>query len=168
MTHEEQLVNNITLKISNYVKAEDLIIVKDIIIGEVQQYVASKESTDIVVYNQSNEFMMEQFLATKSLEGRTEKTIDRYKFFIVKLIEFYPNKSFKDMTANDLRYFLSVYKNRGNNSDTTMDGIRRIYCSFLIGLMMRNISRKVQQRNYPESNMILKRNFLIQMARLKV
>ncbi len=130
MTHEEQLVNNITLRISNYVKAENLIIVKDIIVGEVQQYIDSKESTHIIVYDQSNEYMMNQFLATKSLEGRTEKTIDRYKFFIVKLIDFYPNKSFKDMTANDLRYFLSVYKNRGNNSDTTMDGIRRIYCSF--------------------------------------
>ena len=131
MTQEEQLINNIVLKLTDYVNREDLFHVKNIIASEVHEFIESQEdNTDIVVYDRSNEFLMRQFLATKSLEGRTEKTLNRYKFFIIKLMDFYPNKSFEKMTTNDLRYFLSVYKERGNNSDTSMDGIRRIYCSF--------------------------------------
>lgn len=130
MSYEEEFVNNLMLQLQKYVDKKDLNQVRDLIISESHKYDFDIKSTELVLEDETNYYMIEQFLATKSLEGRSAKTIERYKFFILKLLDFYPNKSFKDYTANDLRYFLAVYKKKGNNSDTTMDGIRRIYCSF--------------------------------------
>ena len=127
---EEEFINNAMLKLKDYVERDNLFVVKSLLIDELRKCENGQENTSLMSYNDTNNYMMEQFLATKTLEGRSQKTIERYKFFIEKLLNFFPDKSLKDYTANDLRYFLSTYQTRGKNSATTMDGIRRIYCSF--------------------------------------
>ena len=93
-------------------------------------YDIQPKKTELAVYDGFNERALRQFLATKRIEGRSPKTLERYEFFIRKLMEFYGDLSFREMTTSNLRFFLAMYQQEGGDSNTTMDGIRRIYTAF--------------------------------------
>lgn len=126
---EERLINDLMLELGKYVDNKDLARIKNAVTAICYKYDFTEKKNELVVQDTTNEYLARLFYNTKALEGKTEKTIERYRFFIQKLMDFYPDKNFCEYTVNDLRNFMAMYKKRGN-SDTTMDGIRRIYCSF--------------------------------------
>ena len=66
-------------------------VVKSLLIDELRKCENGQENTSLMSYNDTNNYMMEQFLATKTLEGRSQKTIERYKFFIEKTTIYSPD-----------------------------------------------------------------------------
>lgn len=127
---EGELLNSIITSLTPYITQDDMQSVKNAVIGCLFKYDISTKSTDIVVYDNWNEKILSQFIATKRIEGRSEKTLERYRMFIEKLCEFYPNLTLKEITTSNLRFFLAMYQEKGKSSNTSMDGIRRIYSSF--------------------------------------
>lgn len=128
--HEGELINSIVNGLEHYVDPSDMQEVKNIIIGCCYKYDIQSKCTEVSVYDNFNEKMLRQFIATKRVEGRSNKTLERYELFIKKLIDFYPGLTFKEITTSNLRFFLAMYQEQGKDSNTTMDGIRRIYTSF--------------------------------------
>ena len=79
-----------------------------------------------------NEFEVEllvSFLSAKQIEGCSEKTIDYYGNTIFKMMESV-NLKIESITTDDLRKYLSEYKNQSNASKSTIDNIRRVLSSF--------------------------------------
>lgn len=72
----------------------------------------------------SSEEILEIFLSSKRLEGRSPKTLDLYRFTIEKMLERV-NKNICLMTTADIRDYLSWYQTEHNVSKATVDGIRR-------------------------------------------
>lgn len=69
------------------------------------------------------------FLASKKVEGCSERTLNYYESTIDNmLIEI--NKSVKVIDTNDLREYLTKYQNKNNCSKVTIDNVRRILSSF--------------------------------------
>lgn len=69
------------------------------------------------------------FLASKKVEGCSERTLNYYESTIDNmLIEI--NKSVKIIDTNDLREYLTKYQNKNNCSKVTIDNVRRILSSF--------------------------------------
>lgn len=69
------------------------------------------------------------FLASKKVEGCSERTINYYESTIDNmLIEI--NKSVKIIDTNDLREYLTNYQKKNNCSKVTIDNVRRILSSF--------------------------------------
>lgn len=72
---------------------------------------------------------MNMFLSAKDIEGCSNRTIKYYKDIILKFIKDV-DKPIREITTDDIRLYLSKYKEESNCSSVTMDNIRRIFSSF--------------------------------------
>ena len=79
--------------------------------------------------SKENDILMKNFLASKHVEGCSERTITYYHTTIKKMLDTI-NKKIEFITTDDLRMYLADYKNENNTSKTTVDNIRRVLSSF--------------------------------------
>lgn len=86
--------------------------------------VESEESIDL-----DNFELLEIFLSAKQVEGCSSKTLNYYRSTISKMLDEL-DKCIDDVTTDDLRNYLSEYKESRNLSKTTIDNMRRIFSSF--------------------------------------
>ena len=80
-----------------------------------------------------NSKLIDKFLSAKKIEGCSVKTIEYYRNIILKMTMSI-KKLIKTITTEDLRKYLSDYKEENNSSLTTIDNMRRIFSSFFAWL----------------------------------
>lgn len=71
----------------------------------------------------------ELFIASKKVEGCSERTLNYYQTTIENMLEEI-DKNIKTIDTNDLRGYLTNYQNKNNCSKVTIDNVRRILSSF--------------------------------------
>lgn len=76
-----------------------------------------------------NKNMIDSFISSKQVEGCSERTIRYYKEIIEKFVNSF-DKSIKQITTNEIRNYLSNYKDNSSCGSTTIDNIRRVLSSF--------------------------------------
>ena len=76
-----------------------------------------------------NKNMIDSFISSKQVEGCSERTIKYYKEIIEKFVNGF-DKSIKQISTNDIRNYLSNYKDNSSCGSTTIDNIRRVLSSF--------------------------------------
>lgn len=76
-----------------------------------------------------NKNMIDSFIASKQVEGCSERTIKYYKEIIEKFVNSF-DKSIKQISTNEIRNYLSDYKDNSFCGSTTIDNIRRVLSSF--------------------------------------
>ena len=72
--------------------------------------------------------MLEAYIDALKVEGRSEKTTERYRYIITRMKKAL-NARTKDITVYHLRRYLTNEKNRGI-SDSTLDGYRQIFSAY--------------------------------------
>ncbi|WP_366208740.1 site-specific tyrosine recombinase/integron integrase [uncultured Methanobrevibacter sp.] len=97
-------------------------IFKDFNIVKINKSLSLEES-------KNNYFLLDSFLSAKHVEGCSERTITYYKSTLVKMFDEV-EKNIVYITTDDLRTYLSNYKNNTNTSKSTIDNIRRVLSSF--------------------------------------
>ena len=83
----------------------------------------------LVEENEINHRLINSFISSKKVEGCSERTTKYYEETIIKFIDD-SNKFIKNIDTNDIRNYLSQYKEESNCGSTTIDNIRRILSSF--------------------------------------
>ena len=78
---------------------------------------------------QENVHFLKMFISAKRIEGCSENTLKYYQTTINRLLS-YTNKWIKDITTDDLRFYLADYQQENNASKVTVDNVRRILSSF--------------------------------------
>ena len=73
--------------------------------------------------------LVKSFLASKRVEGCSEKSLNYYQSTILKMLASV-NKNIQRITTDDLRSYLTLYQQKKNSSKITIDNIRRILSSF--------------------------------------
>ena len=76
-----------------------------------------------------NRKMIESFISSKQVEGCSNRTVKYYKEIIDKFNENF-DKSIKKITTEEIRNYLSNYKDNSSCASTTIDNIRRVLSSF--------------------------------------
>ena len=76
-----------------------------------------------------NASMIESFISSKKIEGCSDRTIKYYKEIIDKFNDSF-DKSIKKITTEEIRSYLSNYKEMSTCGSTTIDNIRRVLSSF--------------------------------------
>lgn len=92
----------------------------------------TERCTEVAIVDDSPDKALRRFIATKRIEGASEKTLERYRYEIQQLLDFM-RKPLEKYTTDDLRFYLSwrrQHANRKRLSNRTLDGMRRIYSSF--------------------------------------
>ena len=73
--------------------------------------------------------MINNFISSKEVEGCSNRTIKYYQEIIDKFIDSF-DKSIKSINAEEIRQYLSEYKECSSCNSTTIDNIRRVLSSF--------------------------------------
>ena len=76
-----------------------------------------------------NEVLLAMFLNSKKVEGCSDSSIKYYRSTILKLLA-HIDKGVAEVTTNEIRKYLSEFKEKHNCSKVTIDNIRRIFSSF--------------------------------------
>ena len=74
------------------------------------------------IENETNTELIELFLASKRVEGCSEKTLNYYKSTILITVNAI-NKEIKQITTEDLRHYLTEYQQSKKSSRVTIDNI---------------------------------------------
>ena len=76
-----------------------------------------------------NKMMIESFISSKQIEGCSDRTIKYYKEIIDKFNDSF-DKSIKKISTEEIRSYLSNYKETSTCGAITIDNIRRVLSSF--------------------------------------
>ena len=79
--------------------------ITDILSVILVDYEINKKVTDLAVSDITEKIVM--FLQAKKIEGMSANTIENY-FYTLRKLSIYFNKQVKDITINDLRYFIQI------------------------------------------------------------
>lgn len=75
-----------------------------------------------------NDDLLQAFLSALQIEGRSEKTIERYRYILKRMLES-TGVTTRQITVYHLRGYLASEKERGI-SDTTLEGNRQVYSAY--------------------------------------
>ena len=90
-------------------------------------------SKNVELEELNNEDLLNSFISAKVIEGCSVKTIDYYKSTLLKMLTSI-DKRVDEISTDDLRKYLTQYKDERNLSKTTIDNVRRIFSSFFAWL----------------------------------
>lgn len=81
------------------------------------------------------------YIAAKRVEGCSEKTLRYYESTIRNMLQVVCKQA-KEISTDDLRWYLDSYQRRNNASKVTVDNVRRILSSFFSWLEEENLILK--------------------------
>lgn len=152
MEIRELIVQKVTESLQSRISDDILATIQDVLIIQLNNYEVQERCTDIAIVDDTEEKLLKKFIATKRIEGTAESTLKRYYEMNRKVIQFL-QKPLHEITAYDLRFYLSLCRQENNVSNRTLDGMRRCYSSFFgwlaaEGLIGRNPCTALAQIKY--------------------
>ena len=116
---DQEQVNKIMYQMTNVLDNTQMMHLKKVL-----EDLSSEEITE-----DDSEELLERFIATKRLEGRSERTLKYYRITIEKMMKSL-GKNVRGITTDDLRHYLADYQQNSNASKMSIDNIRRNLSSF--------------------------------------
>lgn len=140
---KEQLINEVCIQMSAYLEEWQMKNLHEVLMNCLNSVkIEAKSVENHIKYNTD---YLENYLASKRIEGCSEKTLVYYNATIQKML-CYLQKDLKEISTEDLRKYLSEYQRRHNTSMVTMDNIRRIISGFFAWLEDENYILKSPAR----------------------
>lgn len=118
---DQEIINEVLCQMMPHLSNDQVVLLKNVLEGAMLKIGAN--------FEQSDEMLVESFIAAKRLEGCSERTLIFYKNTIDKMLCSIA-KNIKAITTEDLRGYLSEYQNSNSVSKVTIDNIRRNLSSF--------------------------------------
>lgn len=126
----EHLRNSFVSKLMPEYGKKDIDKITTILDGIVKDYDITNKCTDLAVLTDTVPQEVKIYLASKRIEGLSDKTIANYQKIITIFFERV-NKQPQEVTTNDIRLYLAAYKMQRKVSDRTLEKYREIlYCFF--------------------------------------
>ena len=83
----------------------------------------------LIADRSSNDKLLKMFLSAKNVEGCSSKTLKYYREILEKFIKDI-DKPIKETTTDEIRHYLTNYREDRGCSLTSIDNIRRVFSSF--------------------------------------
>lgn len=132
------IIQSVIGALNGRVEDEIIDLVQDVLIIQLNNYELTERCTEVAVRDDSAEGKLNKYIATKRVEGKSEKTLNRYREQDLALLNFL-GKPLEKITTDDIRFYLSVKRQRDKLKNSTLDGMRRCYNSFFGWLMIERI-----------------------------
>lgn len=127
------LLNHMESALSNTLSVNQMYEVLNALSSELANYQVEQCSLSF----DTDDDCLEAFLSAKEIEGRSPKTLKRYKYIIRKFTNTIDIPT-RDITIFHIRRYLTELKNRGL-ADTTLEGQREIFHSYFTWLQKENL-----------------------------
>ena len=127
------LLNHMESTLSNTLSVNQMYEVLNALSNELANYQVEQNvgSSDV------EDDFLEAFLSAKEIEGRSPKTLERYKYIIGKFTDAVDLPT-REITIFHIRRYLTDLKNRGL-ADTTLEGQREVFHSYFTWLQKENL-----------------------------
>ena len=125
----EQMIKEISTAMATVLTMEQIAMLNKTLIEVVNKYEVTAMEAGSDHGGESNERLLEKFIAAKRIEGRTKPTLLYYESTIRHLLSDVPG-SLLNFTAEDIRDYLSNFQQKRQSSSVTVNNIRRIFSSF--------------------------------------
>lgn len=122
------LVRNFENALAYKLPADQAAMIVEMLIKVLDDFEVSEACREIAVRDDRNDRLLKQYCACLYVDGKSEKTIYQYRNSCRKLAEAL-GKSFDEMGAYDLRYFLACEKERGL-SNRSLENLRANLSAF--------------------------------------
>ena len=128
---KEEMILTITNEMSNNLTKYQLELLKNVLIIQFKNIEITILTDEIKKKEEqnTNEKYINSFLSAKEIEGCSARTIKYYRENIENLI-YKMDKPIRIITTEDIRKYLSDYKESNRCSSVTIDNLRRIFSSF--------------------------------------
>ena len=151
---KQKLIEEVIMELEPTLSQEQLNHVENILYMKFNGYKVEQECYDLVTSESHWQKVLRTFLATKKLENCSKGTIENYGRCIAMLIQQL-NKRPKDITTNDLRYYLAWYQETRKISLSYMETLRHYINSFFSwacdeGYIERNPARRLKHVKVPK------------------
>lgn len=132
----------------------ELSMLERVLCRKLKEYEVQERSTEIVVHDGTAMGLLRKFLATKRVEGKAESTIEYYRSQITPFL-INCGKRIQELETFDLRFYLSMYKEKRKVSNRTLENIRKCLSSFFSwlweeGFIGRNPCKALKNIKYPK------------------
>lgn len=117
------LLRSIETRLSQVITAANLPTVLSAISDEMAGYDIEGRAN-----GEHNDDLLDAFIAALNVQGRSDKTIERYRYLIVKMRKAVRTET-RNITVHHLRRYLMHEKARGL-SDSTLEGMRQVYSAY--------------------------------------
>lgn len=124
-----EILDNVTAAVTGIITGTALEKLKEVLLAELAKYEVQERCTEIIVRDGSAEGLLRKFLATKRIEGKSENTIRYYNDVIGTFVNRLDRRLY-EVTAFDLRLYLSLYKEERKVNNRTLENIRKVLSSF--------------------------------------
>lgn len=135
MTAKENLINDIEERVGDYLTAVQTKRVIGDVRAAAEPYVISAVAT-----GQINTELLQMFLNAKRVEGRSQKTVDRYAYILERAIREM-GSPIERIDTQDIRAYLTELKDRGL-MDSSIEGVRSVMSAFFKWLFNEELIRR--------------------------
>lgn len=110
--YRQQLIDRIQRSLTTVLESDDLFRVTNKIITILDDYEVTERSTEIMVYDDTNEHLLTQYAACLAVEGKSQRTVVAYVYVLRRFLE-HIGKPITEIGRYDIRSFVAYEKNRG-------------------------------------------------------
>lgn len=126
---KEVLIQRIAEEMKGFLCEDQMVRLQEVIKVALKGYRVDRIMTDYERQRKDNEQLLNAFLSAKKVEGCSEKTLEYYRVTLHKML-LEVDKGIAEISTNDIRQYLSDFKEMRGSSKVTIDNIRRIFSSF--------------------------------------
>ena len=119
MDIRNEIVDMIMLEMQSVIDEMAMERLQTVLLDKLDKYEISERSTEIVVRDGTAEGLLRKYLATKRIEGKSERTIKRYADLLSTFISGL-DRRLHELTAFDIRLYLSMYKEKRKIKNRTL------------------------------------------------
>lgn len=134
---KEVYYNQVLHNMSDVLDADGLMRLNEVLNAVFYNVEFESKCFDLVEYQDDWRNDLDDFITSKTLEGRSQKTLDRYEYELNRLLQ-YINRPIKEIESDDISNFLRLYKSTKNVSNQTLKNVRAIYSSFFQWAFIKN------------------------------
>ncbi len=129
MDKKENMIKEILFEMSAELESDNLIKLENVLRIKMKRCRIEEEVTELSTYIDDNDYIIKLFIANKRLENLSERSINQYVRATRNMLN-YMNKNYKDITTNDIKYYLAMYQQNRKVSQNTLANIKRFLSSF--------------------------------------
>ncbi|MGG5335391.1 tyrosine-type recombinase/integrase [Enterococcus sp. AZ154] len=104
---QEKLINRTLLELQDHLSGDQLRRLKDVLTIECSKYLITEQKNEVAIYDETSDIAAyKQFFVSKKIQGLSSGTLNLY-MQTINLFMRTLRKPYKDITTNDIRFFIA-------------------------------------------------------------
>lgn len=129
MLATNKFVNEVICAMAVALNNVQLKMLENVLLDKLHGKTIEEECTELSTYCDDNDYMLQVFAANKKLENLSDKSIEQYVRTTRNML-LTLNKNYKDVTTEDIKYYLAMYQKQNKVGSNTLSNMKRFVSAF--------------------------------------